>query len=678
MLQKLKKHLKYTKYYQSKCAEFYFSRRKKRLECLPKEDGFNDRYISYLVKGKKVNQFCDIISHIQVTLKKDSRFQSWIDTGIYAYNFGILPHNTSPNYELILNCSIMELLKKSKQYNNEVADNNVQLLLAVKTYIERITKEFDKVCQQIDSAQLRQSRTYFMRMIEHKAESLEEALQRIIFWSSLFWQSGHLLMGLGRLDKVLERFEIPQNPKEAKDMIADFYDEMHRYYAFKSGPVAMGDTGQIVVLGGIEPNGKYFANDYTYFFIDVLLNHNLPDPKILLRVSEIMPKDLLELAIQCIATGVGCHLLANDDVIIPALEDFGYKKDDAHNYVTSACWEPLIYGKSLEINNIKDLNYADAFVLTYQDENFEKCKSFNELLDLYYQKLTIKINEIKYVLDNVVWEEDPLLSLFTEGCLKKGKDISKGGAIYNNYGILTVGLGNAVNSLLYIKHCVFGKEEHTLKELKNCLLNNYQGFEELLDEVSGSSNYYGKDEDEVIDIVKIITKQVYDALKGYKNKFGGKVKWGLSSSNYLENGKITGTTLDGRLSGSALTTHISGKGGVGYTELVNFASQMDYSGHRANGNVVDFFVTPEFLEQNLSKFALFILGSIRQGFFEIQMNVVSSKVLIEAKENPKDFPDLIVRVWGFSAYFVELPAEYQEVLINRALQSEGKELLKLA
>ena len=134
----------------------------------------------------------------------------------------------------------------------------------------------------------------------------------------------------------------------------------------------------------------------------------------------------------------------------------------------------------------------------------------------------------------------------------------------------------------------------------------------------------------------------------------------------------------GRLSGSALTTHISGKGGVGYTELVNFASQMDYSGHRANGNVVDFFVTPEFLEQNLSKFALFILGSIRQGFFEIQMNVVSSKVLIEAKENPKDFPDLIVRVWGFSAYFVELPAEYQEVLINRALQSEGKELLKLA
>lgn len=678
MLQRLKKYIKCTKYYQNKCSDIYFSKKEKRFESLPVEEKADEKYISYLKRSGKVFQFIDIIEHIHITLKQESRFQSWIDTGIYAHSFGILPHNTSPNYSIILDYSITDLIKKSQKYNNVVAKNNVQLLLAIESYIERILHEFDEKLQRKDSSQLRVSRTYFKRMIDYKAESLEEALQRIVFWSDLFWQSGHLLMGLGRLDKILERFKLPQDQQEAKDMIADFYEEMHRYYAFKSGPVAMGDTGQIIVLGGTEPDGAYFLNDYTYLFIEVLLHHNLPDPKILLRVSKAMPKDLLDLAVQCIATGVGCPLLANDDVIIPALKEFGYAKDDAYNYVTSACWEPLAYGKSLEINNIKDLNYADAFVLTYQDGHFENCKSFDELLELYYQKLTVKINEIKYVLDNVIWEENPLLSLFTEGCLEKGKDISQGGAIYNNYGILTVGLGNVVNSLLYIKHHVFEEGEYTLIELKNCLQDNYQGFEELLEKISKSANYYGKDEQEVIDFVKLVTEQVYNELKGYRNKFGGKVKWGLSSSNYLENGKLTAATLDGRLSGSALTTHISGKGSAGYTQLVNFASQMDYAGYKANGNVVDFFVTPEFIKQNLSKFLLFILGSIRQGFFEMQMNVVSSDMLIKAKNNPKEFPDLIVRVWGFSAYFVELPEEYQMVLINRALQNEGKELLKPA
>ena len=120
-----------------------------------------------------------------------------------------------------------------------------------------------------------------------------------------------------------------------------------------------------------------------------------------------------------------------------------------------------------------------------------------------------------------------------------------------------------------------------------------------------------------------------------------------------------------------LGVHISANDSVAYSELVSFASQLNYTGYGSNGNVVDYFISPSFIQNNLEKFTHFIMLSIKKGFFQMQMNVVSSNTLIEAKKNPEQFPNLIVRVWGFSAYFKDLPVEYQDVLIKRAKLSEG-------
>ena len=108
-------------------------------------------------------------------------------------------------------------------------------------------------------------------MNDHKCSSLEDALQRILFWSSLFWQSQHTLVGIGRLDKVLARYKL--DIPESVQIIGDFYSEMHRHYAFKSSGKLLGDTGQIIVLGGIDPNGDYFCNEYTHIFIAVSYTH---------------------------------------------------------------------------------------------------------------------------------------------------------------------------------------------------------------------------------------------------------------------------------------------------------------------------------------------------------------------------------------------------------------------
>ena len=614
-------------------------------------------------RGKKINQISRMCEMIKIQLHPQKRYQVWLDTGLVVPAFDSMTDNIPPNYALIVDNSIEDLKKRFTDNSNIVNNNNIQLLNSVEKYINRIVSEMRNVGDNCFNTTI----DYFNRMLTTPAESLEEAFQRILFWSSLFWQSNHRLVGLGRLDKILDRFD---DSDIDIAIITDFYREIHRYYPFKSNSVTIGDTGQIIILGGIEADGSYFSNNLTYMFIDAMEEVQLPDPKILLRVSEKMPLDLLCSGVKCVSTGLGCPLFSNDDIVIPALEDFGYTHSDSCNYVTSACWEPIAYGKSLEKNNINDLNYANAIVGMYSDEGFESCETFDEIMILYKKYLLDEIDNIRRYLDSVKWEPDPLLSLFTEGCIENRRDISSGGATYNDYGILGVGISNAVDSLLNIKQMAFDCRSVTLSELKKAVVANFIGYNNLR-ELLEQNKYYGKDDDNILKMTKSIAEYVYENLSNYRNCFGGKVKWGLSSSNYLESGKKTKATLDGRRCGENLGVHISCQDAIPFTELISFASRMNYMGNRSNGNVVDFFISPGLIQNNFDKFVDFIKQSIKLGFFQMQMNVVDSKTLIEAKNHPDKYPNLIVRVWGFSAYFNDLPESYKEVLIKRALHGES-------
>ena len=153
--------------------------------------------------------------------------------------------------------------------------------------------------------------------------------------------------------------------------------------------------------------------------------------------------------------------------------------------------------------------------------------------------------------------------------------------------------------------------------------------------------------------------------KEYRNYI--QIKYG---SAYMDAARNFGASFDGRKAGEAFITHISNEDNNGFTEVINFASQMNYDKNRFNGNVVDLMVSPDFINNNKEKFVDFLQACIYRGFFEMQMNVVSSKTLIEARNNPEKFPNLVVRVWGFSSYFKDLPDEYKDVLIKRAIKNE--------
>lgn len=678
MIELVKETIKKTKVFQNRRANQYFESMHNRLDLLPADQKTNGKKIIYF-KEKKTKQIDILFRKISITLRYEAAIQSWIDTSIYFTNLKPLISNTSPDYSVIIHNSIETLKNENYPFHdNQVKESNFQLLCSVEIYIDRVIEKFDEMvgnCPKDYVESFTKCREFYKRMKNKSAETTLEALQRIAFWSDMFWQTGHNLMGFGRLDYILKDIPNDESIEEITNCFCEFFKAMHRYYYYKSSLEAIGDTGQIIVLGGKNEKGEYFYNQYTKCIMMSLKKVLLPDPKLLLRVSKNMPQEVLDLAVDLIAMGTGSPLLANDDIIIPALIEFGYDIEDANNYVTSACWEPLAYGKSAEVNNIRSINYADAMVKTYLNEGFEKCVSFDELLNLYKQSLIKQLDSLIVFMDSILWEDDPLLTLFTPGCINNGCKISDGGADYNSFGLLGDGIGNTVNSLLLIKHYVFGSQQFLLTQIKNACINNYKGFEELKTQFSMICDYYGTSSDEVIELTEYLKDIVKHRLETYKNRYDGGVKWGISSSNYMRNGRKTNATPDGRLSGEALNVHISGKS-VPYTELFQFASKLNYKGCYSNGNVVDYYISPDFIKQNQKKFVRFIHSTIKNGFFEQQMNVVSSKTLVDAMSHPEKYPYLIVRVWGFSAYFNDLPDDYKKIVIDRAINSE-KALLQL-
>lgn len=662
----IRKTIKTTRYYQNKkFTNFIQGEKYKRLSSGVK----TDHRVCYY-NGNKNKQFSNFLEMIQIDIHENARFQHWIDTGLYFSNINHIIDALSPDYELILNRSLGELMDMNgKMLQSPVTKSNHLILEDISRYIHRIIIELTKTIEREEKENLIKSRNYFSRMLTEKAESLEEGMQRVLFWSSLFWQTGHLLMGLGRLDKIFDTLTRPADDEGLELLITDFCGELHRYYDFKSNDI-LGDTGQVIILGGNDVQGNYFCNRLTYAFISAMKKNKFPDPKLVLRVSSKTPEDLLRMSVECISTGVGYPLLANDDVIIPALLDFGYSHEDASDYVTSACWEPLAYGKGFGRGNLTNINYAGVLVRLYEDDLFISRRTFEEVISLYKDKLREEVKSCLSRIDTIDWEKDPLMTFFTRSCINSGKDISEGGARYSHYGILSVGLANAVDSLFNIKRLVFSEEgKYSLSDLKEAAEDDFSGHDDIQESLCKES-YFGCDTSEVLELVKELMEEVSSACDTYRNRLGDRVKFGLSSPNYIDHGNRTKATLDGRRTGDSLSVHISSKHGIPFTELINFSSELNYLGIRSNGNVVDFFVAPTMLRNECAKFVRFITSSIKAGFFEMQMNVIDSKTLIEAKKFPEKFPDLIVRVWGFSSYFRDLPENYKDLLIQRALESE--------
>lgn len=617
----------------------------------------------------KAKQIAELLKHVNICPVDNESFFYSIDCYKTVDVCGPVFGNCTPDNRLLVQGSFRQTMERLEEKSDVFGQEERIVIDALRDYLERCRRTpgtAARYAKQLDAIET---------LFERPAESFFEALQRILFFDQFIWQTRHTLVGLGHLDWILiELYEKDiaagtLTRESAAGMLRDFLRVLHENYWFKSAQL-LGDTGQIVILGGRAADGSYRCNDLTYLFIEVSEQLRLPDPKVLLRCTADMPEALLESALDCIATGIGAPLLSNDDEVIPAMLSCGFDEKDVYDHGTAACWEPLIPGIACDANNVASLNFAQALVRTLDSEAFDRADSMEELVSLYERDLRGYIDELVMPLTKRVYELDPLLSLASPSSLARREDITRGGAKYNNLGLTSVGMGAAVNSLLNVDRLVFRERRYALKQLNGYRKQDYAGQDALVQEMKALAPAYGSDAEQVVALTKRIMAVASDELAKYHTKFGGCFKVGLSSPAYISGAGLVKATFDGRRNGDPLGVHISSATAIPTTELLSFAMKLDYKKNRLNGNVIDFITSPGMLRQNKEKYAALLRAGFAGGIFQLQMNVVDSKTLIAAKADPSLFPDLVVRVWGFSAYFNDLPDTYKDVLIARALESE--------
>lgn len=621
-------------------------------------------------RGSNAERILKLLSNTNLGNPEIDHFYYFIDTSMTVAIDGVMIGNLMLDYSKVVSQGFDYWADKAVEVGGEYGRNARCIKEAVHILHSRI---LDK----LNNNKSEKCLSIFEKILTGSASSFAEALQRILFFNQILWQTRHRLNGLGRLDVILgELYEndIRRNiiTKEyAEGLLKEFYRLLHKDYEYKSAALK-GDIGQIIILGGLEKDGTYFCNELTKMFLRVQAEMHYPDPKILIRVSTQMDNDLWECIIETLNAGTGSPLISNDDIVIQAMKDSGFEELDCFDYGTSACWEPFVVGKSFDQNNILTVDYWQIFsdFLDSKQNSRVSYQAFEELISDFMCYLERTIKDIASGLDDNKWAEDTFLSLFTDGCSEKGVDISKGGAKYNNYGITTVGLPSLCDSLIEIKKLVFEDGEISLFELNTIKNDNYKNDKRLFYRLKSDRGYFGHTDNEAIEVTNLIIEATNRALISVRNKFQGNVKFGLSAPDYLKKGKKAPADFSGRLKGTPYLTHISSNDST-YPELVMFSSRLDWGQGCINGNVLDFFVAPSLVKENKTKFIDFLKKAVQIGFYQMQMNIMSSAMLIDAKNNPDMYPGLIVRVWGFSSYFNDLSEDYKELLIQRAIENEA-------
>ena len=593
------------------------------------------------------------------------------DDYVYPWDLNVIRHvpkgdyriaSTTVDYSWMLHHPLKDKLKEiDKLPEGDYKKALVITLDAIKELTTRIAKEMNGT----SSARNNQLSEYITNIWDKPCASFDECIQRILFFHALFWQNKHRQNGIGRLDYWLERFYLDDvkkgllNREEAKKHLSNMVRILGKDLKAKSNSNFAGDTGQVIIIGGIDEKGITVENDITHILLEIFKEKPVPDPKLILRINSSTSDAVWQDAVKSILRGSGSPLIMNEELVIPLMEKFGYEKQDVFNVGTSACWEPLIIGKSLDQNNcipnIPVVSCVETVLKQYTNET-------------YVDFLSNVEKEIAQIIANwnlnIKFEHSSLLSLFFEDCISRGKDFTAGGAKYNYHGILIVSFPNLINSILNIKKFVYEDKVLNLQECIECIDNDYKGHEDIRQLLLTNPSKFGLADRDVLEL----TQRVMDIIEKATSKrtmFGQKIKVGFSSPSYIGLSKNSKASLDGRKKGEPFAVHISPVSShIDISEIFDFASTLHYKGCNMNGNVVDFIV-PASYAKNENKFVTLLKESFKKGLFEVQLNVVDKQTLIDAKAHPEKYPNLVVRVWGFSAYFNDLPEEYKDNLIAR-------------
>ena len=495
---------------------------------------------------------------------------------------------------------------------------------------------------------------------------------------------------------------------------------------------------QNLIAGGQNAAGEDVTNDLSFMCIEASMHVQLPQPSLSVRVWSGTPHEFLIKAAELTRTGIGLPAYYNDEVVIPALLNRGLTLEDAREYNIIGCVEPQKAGKTdgwhdaafFNMCRPMELVFSDGFdkgeLVGIQTGDVTKMTSFEEVYDAYKKQMEYCIGLLvnaDNAIDVAHAERCPLpfLSCMVDDCIKRGKTVQEGGAVYNFTGPQGFGVANMADSLYAIKKLVFEEKKVTLREYKRALETNYGngidpataeqitvevvknlqesgqvvGPEQIaqvlatvmangataeekerfthLREMIEEIPKFGNDIMEVDMFARDVAYTYTKPLENYENPRGGKYQAGLYPvSANVPLGAQTGATPDGRLAHTPVADGVSpsaGKDINGPTAACNSVARLDHF-IASNGTLFNQKFHPSALSgrSGLEKFASLIRAYFDQKGMHIQFNVVSRETLIDAQKNPEKYKHLVVRVAGYSALFTTLSKSLQDDIINRTQQ----------
>lgn len=500
-----------------------------------------------------------------------------------------------------------------------------------------------------------------------------EALQMFRILHYTLWCGHNYHNTIGRFDQYMYpyfRRDLERGictEETTLELLKEFFLTFNRDSDLYNG-MQQGDSGQSMVLGGRSPDGTDQYNLLSELCLKASLELKLIDPKINLRVNRNTPVSTYILGSELTKQGLGFPQYCNDEVVIPGLRALGYEKEDACNYVVAACSEFIVPGKAMDIPNIEAVSFAGV-VSDAVSEDLLNCESYEVFTVCVRDKIVRQVEEIQQKIRNLFVFPAPFVSLMIDGCVENARDVSLG-AQYNNYGLHGTGVATAADSLEVIGRYVFGDGSLTKKRLVQAIENDFAGEEDLLTKLRYHTPKMGSNEDCVDQRAVWLLDTFADVLEGRRNERGGIFRAGTGSAMYyVWHTKDMPATPDGHRAGEGLGANYSpslfvrAKGPV--PVLHSFAKP--HLSRVINGGPLTLelrdtvFRNPE----AVAKVAILVKGFMDMGGHQLQLNTVNRDTLVNAQKYPENYKNLIVRVWGWSGYFVELDKVYQDHIMER-------------
>lgn len=604
------------------------------------------------------------------------------------------------DFNTVLNKGLSEILNEVEERNNENPNDFYEASMIVLKAAQRHILRYMKLEQQLakeETSAARKEELLKMAEISKKVtfdrpDTFYEAVQLLWYVSIIAqYESNASSLSLGRLDQYLYKFykqdlERGVSRDTLKEILECFYIKTNDVVLIRSASSAKYfagfPSGYTIGLGGLTENGRSAVNELSYLCLESYHDIMLPQPNLAVRVNELIPRSFLNLTVDTIRLGTGIPQIFNDEVIVPGFLNRGVSLEDARDYAIVGCVELSIPGKTYGLHDIAMFNLLKIMEITLKELKEKENVTFEDIM----QDIKEKIKKyVKLVAEgsNIVdighreFAPVPLLSTLIDNCIEKGRDITEGGAKYNFSGVQGVGEANLSDSLYALKEIVFEEKRLSFKQLVEALEQDFQGEENEILRVRLINKYdkYGNDNDEVDHLSSDLLRYYDKELEKYKNPRGGNfVPGAYTVSAHIPLGEAVGATPDGRRAKDQLAdgglSPMVGRDKLGPTAALKSVSKLD-NYLTTNGSLLNVKFNPKALEGQggIKKFADFLLGFMKLKIQHIQFNVISRQTLIDAQKHPENYKGLVVRVAGYSAFFVELNKEIQDDIIARTEHS---------